>query len=56
MVCHQSGQDGHPALRRDPYTDPRPEPKPKAFVGPLKRKVESRKERRRRWYGEPAVG
>ncbi len=27
MVCHQSGLDDHPAMRRDPQTDPKPEPK-----------------------------
>lgn len=27
MVCSASGMDGHPALTRDPATDPRPEPK-----------------------------
>jgi hypothetical protein len=26
MVCSESGVDGHPAMKRDPATDPRPEP------------------------------
>lgn len=28
MVCSASGVDDHPALQRDPRTDPRPEPRP----------------------------
>lgn len=28
MICHASGIDDHPALQRDPKTDPAPEPKP----------------------------
>lgn len=48
MVCSQSGMDGHPALKRDPRTDPRPEPKAAA---PAKRGGrETRKERRRRLF------
>ena len=27
MVCSRSGMDGHPALKRNPRTDPRPEPR-----------------------------
>lgn len=27
MICHQSGVDLHPALRRSKATDPKPEPK-----------------------------
>jgi hypothetical protein len=30
MVCNQSGMEDHPALKRDPRTDPRPEPIPVA--------------------------
>jgi hypothetical protein len=26
MICHTSGMDDHPGLKRDPRTDPRPEP------------------------------
>jgi hypothetical protein len=29
MICHCSGLDAHPALHRDPLTDPAPEPKAK---------------------------
>ncbi|MGC8643447.1 MAG: hypothetical protein ACP5XB_26620 [Isosphaeraceae bacterium] len=47
MICHQSGMDGHPGLKRNPKTDPRPEPKP-----PAARREdgsrETRKQRRRR--------
>ena len=32
MVCSQSGVDDHPALKRDPHTDPRPERKAAALV------------------------
>jgi hypothetical protein len=49
MVCHRSGMDSHPALRRDPRTDPPPEPKPA-----LKRvdfQCETRKMRRQRLFG-----
>jgi hypothetical protein len=47
MVCSRSGLDGHPALERDPLTDPRPEPKAPAAAraGAVR---ETRKERRRR--------
>jgi hypothetical protein len=48
MVCSQSGQDGHPALKRNPRTDPRPEPKAAAPRKPGAR--ESRKQRRGRLY------
>jgi hypothetical protein len=49
MVCSQSGMDDHPALRRDPLTDPRSERRRTALqkgrASPL-----TRKERRRRLY------
>jgi hypothetical protein len=42
MVCHHSGIDGHPALKRDPRTDPAPERKP--APAPAKKKaLETRK-------------
>jgi hypothetical protein len=41
--------DGHPALKRDPKTDPRPEPKAIAVVV-VKSGRETRKERRRRQH------
>ena len=43
MVCHQSGRETHPALRRSAATDPAPEPKPKAKA---KGKPSTRKQRR----------
>ena len=49
MVCHCSGMDDHPALKRNPLTDPAPEPKP-----PPARKAaarETRKQRRQKIYG-----
>ena len=51
MVCHTSGMDRHPALRRDPRTDPAPEPKPAAPVQEANKKRETRKERRQRLFG-----
>lgn len=61
MVCHASGMDGHPSLRHDPATDPRPESgseteialTPAADASPLStnaRRRETRLERRRRMY------
>jgi hypothetical protein len=47
MVCSRSGMDDHPALQRDPLTDPRPEPK-RSEVRSLSHCRETRKERRRR--------
>jgi hypothetical protein len=32
MVCSRSGVDDHPALKRDPRTDPRPERRAAALV------------------------
>jgi len=48
MVCHRSGQDDHPALQRDPRTDPQPEQIPAA---PPRHKRETRKQRRLRLFG-----
>jgi hypothetical protein len=31
MICHTSGKDDHPALQRDPKTDPTPEPMPRSL-------------------------
>jgi hypothetical protein len=31
MVCHKSGMDHHPALKRDSRIDTRPDPKPPAL-------------------------
>jgi hypothetical protein len=47
MVCSQSGVDDHPALKRDPRTDPRPEPKAAALVR-VSSVRETRKQRRQR--------
>lgn len=42
MVCHKSGVDFRPALKRDTASEPKPEPKPE----PVKPKKLTRKERR----------
>src|SRR4051812_254617 len=42
VVCHQSGQDHHPALKRTPGTDPRPEPKPAPPVEPRRTRRQRR--------------
>ena len=47
MVCSQSGVDDHPALMRDPRTDPRPERKEAALVR-VAGVRETRKQRRHR--------
>ena len=47
MVCSRSGMDGHPALKRDPRTDPQPEPKAAAPALPRGAR-ETRKARRQR--------
>jgi hypothetical protein len=52
MICHRSGQDGHPGLRRNRKFDPKPEPKPSA-PPPLKAKLETRRQRRLRTFGPP---
>jgi hypothetical protein len=47
MVCSQSGVDDHPALKRDPRTDPRPERRAGALVRETGVR-ETRKQRRQR--------
>ena len=49
MVCHRSGLDDHPALKRDARTDPRPEPKPAPPPKPVEKPT--RKQRREQIYG-----
>jgi len=49
MVCHRSGIDEHPALKRDPLSDPAPEPKPASVLKKTAR--ETRKQRRQRVFG-----
>jgi hypothetical protein len=49
MVCSQSGMDAHPALKRNPLTDPRPEPRA-AAPAKARGSRETRKERRRRLH------
>jgi hypothetical protein len=48
MVCSKSGMDGHPALQRNPRTDPQPEPRVATVV--RARAGETRKQRRRRLH------
>jgi hypothetical protein len=48
MVCEQSGMDDHPALKRDPRTDPRPERRAPAISSKAAGSHETRKQRRRR--------
>lgn len=64
MVCSASGMDGHPALKRNPETDPRPEPKPRhprrtnmARREEAEAKPATRRQRRSRVFGAnpPAV-
>jgi hypothetical protein len=57
MVCHASGMDDHPGLRREPETDPAPELQTaSALEDPAPDKAvavhETRKQRRRRLYAE----
>ena len=61
MVCHRSGMDSHPGLRRDPQTDPAPELKagPAPDLGPQPKdgkRLETRKQRRRRRFAQDAAG
>ena len=53
MVCHKSGVDGHPALQRDPMTDPKREPIAKPIVAPLATHVLNRRQRRLLKFGPP---
>ena len=65
MVCHTSGMDDHPGLKRNPRTDPTPEPseRPAPRVGTSKATAESsppdpaetRKQRRRRQFTGPSA-
>ncbi len=65
MVCSASGMDGHPALARDPATDPRPESNSRRARRPNETKspvapaeAETRRQRRSRIFGadSTAVG
>lgn len=51
MVCHTSGMDRHPALRRDARSEPAPEPKPKPAPENTLIPRETRRERRQRLFG-----
>ncbi len=60
MVCHRSGMDSHPGLRRDPQTDPTPElkagPAPEFVPQPKDGKpLETRKQRRRRRFAQESA-
>ncbi len=60
MVCHASGMDDHPGLRRDPDIDPSPEPEPAPAPGASELKAscgpqETRRQRRRRQFAEAAA-
>jgi len=48
-ICHQSGVEDHPALKRDPREDPKPDPKPKPKLD-MTGKPETRRERRARLF------
>ena len=52
MICHQSGADDDPALKRSPLTDPKLEPKPTAAPLTTERKKDGRR-KSERWapYG-----
>ncbi len=55
MVCHQSGADHHPALKRDRRTDPKPEP-PTIYAPPLDPKAKpTRKQKRAAMYAAKAA-
>jgi len=54
MVCSQSGVDNHPALKRDPRTDPRPERK--AALVRVASVRETRKQRRQRLNAAQQTG
>lgn len=56
MVCHKSGKEGHPALKRDPFTDPRPEPKPVEEPGvPEITRPTTRRQKRAAMFGAAAI-
>jgi hypothetical protein len=50
MVCSKSGVDDHPALKRNPRIDPRPEPEAVPRQAKAAPRTETRKERRRRLF------
>jgi hypothetical protein len=54
MACHKGGKEGHPGLKRDPFTDPKPEAKAsdveERTSKPAANKPETRRERRARQY------
>jgi hypothetical protein len=49
MICHRSGWDEHPAMQRDPETEPAPEPRHTSPFHDLLR--ETRRGRRLRLFG-----
>ena len=49
MICHRSGWDKHPAMQRDPETDPAPEPRLTSLY--QERAQETRWGRRQRLFG-----
>lgn len=52
MICHLTGQEGHPALIREWVSDPKPEPPPPEPPPDVERPhVETRRERRLRLFG-----
>jgi hypothetical protein len=57
MVCFTSGRDDHPALQRDPATDPKPEPDPASTRPPTKKTQakQTRKQRRARMFGAASI-
>ncbi len=60
MVCHASGMDDHPGLRRDPKTDPSPETEPAPAPAVAVSETSdgprvTRKQRRRRQFAEAAA-
>lgn len=58
MVCHCSGMDEHPAMQRDPKTDPNPEPKPvlsSARHPEPGAQRETRKQRRQKQFAQQAA-
>ena len=60
MVCHASGMDDHPGLRRDPETDPSTESEPAPAPAVAESETsdsprETRKQRRRRQFAEAAT-
>lgn len=54
MICHRSGMDWHPGLRRNRRFDPKPEAKQSALPPP-KKTLETRRQRRQRLFGSSTV-